>query len=239
MLNSVIEIVERVAADIPRRGPETPPVTLEGLWAAFTELDEPLSARLRDELTALGPSADEWTVDPMDGAVQYLHGLPQWCVTVALVRDGEPELAVLHSPLLGETYSAARGQGARRDGRVITPSAKTSLAAALATTAFPPDQQPEAFAAAGHALPGMLAAAGAVRGLAPTSWQVAEVAAGRVDVFWEFGRDAENLAGAALVAREAGARVSTVSGGPWSATEDSFLAAAPGVHAEVVRVLSR
>ncbi|GAA2977889.1 inositol monophosphatase family protein [Actinokineospora diospyrosa] len=231
MLNTVIQVVEDIAATVaPPVGPT--PATLPELLERFTEVDRPLTAALRERL----PDG-EWVVDAIDGAVQYLHGLPQWCTTVTLVRDGAAVLTVLHSPTLGETYAAERGKGAWRDGRPIRPSTKTSLAAALAGSTHPHHRQPGANAAAGRALPGMLDALGAVRNLGPTSWQVADVAAGRLDLFWLFGRDAENLLGAALIAAEAGAVVSTADGSPWTAAAPDFLAAAPGLHAAAVGAL--
>ncbi|WP_035306269.1 inositol monophosphatase family protein [Actinokineospora inagensis] len=237
MLNTVIQIVEDVAAGIPVR--EAPPAaTLAELTEEFHALDKPLAEALHERLGRVAPQG--WVVDAMDGAVQYLQGLPQWCVSVALVRDGQPVLTVLHSPVLGETYAAERGKGAWRDGEPIRPSAKTDLAAALGGTSHPPanDPQQAAHDAAGRALPGMLKRIAAVRNLGPTSWQVADVAAGRMDVFWEFGRDPENLVGPSLIAVEAGARLTTAGGGAWTPDADSFLVAAPGLHAAALAAIS-
>lgn len=79
---------------------------------------------------------------------------------------------------------------------------------------------------------------GAVRNLGPTSWQIADTAAGRLDAFWQFGRDHANLLPGALIAREAGAVVTDAAGGPWTSGSDSFLVAAPALHAPVQRALS-
>ncbi|GAA3058219.1 inositol monophosphatase family protein [Actinokineospora globicatena] len=232
MLNTVIETVVAVAARIP--APNAPTATtLPELLSRFTELDEPLHAELRDRLPA-----GEWVIDSLDGAVQYLQGLPQWCVTVTLVDGDTPLLTVLHSPTLGETYAAERGKGAWRDGAPIRPSAKVSLAAALAGTSHPATPQPDADAAAGKALPAVLGRIAALRNLGPTSWQIADVAAGRMDLFWLFGQDAENLLGAGLIATEAGAVVSTTTGAPWTPTSSGFLVAAPGLHSEAVATLT-
>jgi hypothetical protein len=83
-----------------------------------------------------------------------------------------------------------------------------------------------------------LPAVGIIRNLGPTSWQVADVASGREDVFWEFGRDSANLLAGSLIADEAGAIISDARGNPWSATSDSFVAAAPGRHPQVINVLA-
>ena len=249
MLKSVIEIVETLAADV--RAPERPPATFEELAGMFAAIDDPPAANLRAALTEIRPAAawaeefddlpggEVWVVDALDGAVQLLQGLPQYCLTVTLVRDGEPELAVLHSPRLGETYAAQRGEGAKRNGAPIEPSRKNSLDAVIAATSQPPfvTRQPGVAEAAGRSLTAMLGHVAAVRNLGPTSWQVADVAAGRLDLFWQYGRDATNLAGAALIAREAGAVVTTADGAPWTPSASSFLAAAPALHARAAELL--
>ncbi|MFC0429768.1 inositol monophosphatase family protein [Kutzneria buriramensis] len=83
----------------------------------------------------------------------------------------------------------------------------------------------------------MLPSVGAVRSFGPTSWQIADTAAGRIDAFWEFGRDDTNLLPGALMAREAGALVTTVTGEPWTVGERSFLAAPRGVHGKLLGLL--
>ncbi|MEV6873681.1 inositol monophosphatase [Amycolatopsis sp. NPDC051128] len=249
MLKSVIDIVETLATGI--RAPERPPTSLGEFAEAFSAIDDPLSASLRAALTGIRPDVgwvDEfedlpggevWVVDALDGAVQFIQGLPQYCVSVTLVRDGEAELAVLHSPWLGETYAARRGEGARRNGTLIEPSRKASLTAAAAAAGQPPfvTKQPGVAEAAGRSLTAILGEVAAVRNLGPTSWQVADVAAGRLDLFWQYGRDATNLVGASLIAREAGAVVTTADGAPWTPSAGSFLAAAPGLHAAAVEIL--
>ncbi|MEJ2852798.1 MULTISPECIES: inositol monophosphatase family protein [unclassified Saccharothrix] len=232
MKEHVIEVVRDVAGRLRGVQPGRPAASWDELVARFREVDGPAEAELRDRLPR-----GEWVVDAVDGAVQFLQGLPQWCVTVTLLREGEPVLAVLHSPLLGETYAAERGVGAWRDGVPVAPSRKTDLAAAVVATSHPHERQPAANAEAGRRLPGVLDRVAAVRNLGPTSWQVADVAAGRLDAFWQFGRDAENLLGATLVAAEAGAVVTTASGGPWHAGADSVLVAGPRLHPVVVEVL--
>lgn len=249
MLKSVIDIVETLAADV--RPPAQPPTSFAELAETFGAIDGSLAAELRAALTAIRPEAawaDEfddlpagevWVVDALDGAVQLLHGLPQYCVTVTLVRDGEPELAVLHSPWLKETYAAQKGEGAKRNGTPIAPSPKSSLDAAIAATSQPPfaTKQPGVAEAAGRSLTALLGAVVAVRNLGPTSWQIADVGAGRLDLFWQYGRDAANLAGPALIAREAGAVVSTAGGAPWTPSAGSFLVAAPALHRTAVELL--
>ncbi|MEU7059228.1 inositol monophosphatase [Streptomyces sp. NPDC046197] len=193
-----------------------------------------------DSLAVLPPDGEVWVVDVVDGAVQFLQGLPQFCVSLALVRDGEPVAAALHAPLLGETYLAAQGGGATRNGRPVVPAVKTDPAAAVVATSQPPFvvRQPAAVEEAGRSLTAVLPHVGAVRNLGPTSWQIADTAAGRLDAFWQFGRDDANLLPGALVAREAGVVVTDAEGRPWTAGAGSFLAAPAGLHGHLLKLLA-
>jgi myo-inositol-1(or 4)-monophosphatase len=223
-----------------------PATTMAEFRRAFSAIDDDVSALLGERLAAILPgvpavddlrgeipeAGEAWVVDAVDGAVQYMHGLPQWCVSVALVRDAQPVAAVLHSPVPGETYAAGERLGATLNGRPLRPAATTELAIALVATSHPPfaATQPVAARASGAALTAVMAKVGAVRNLGPTSWQVADVAGGRLDAFWMFGRDPGNLLAAALIAREAGLTVTDVAGREWTARSGSFLAACPALR---------
>ncbi|MEV6977948.1 inositol monophosphatase family protein, partial [Kitasatospora sp. NPDC093806] len=237
----------RPAEPVPAR-------TLPEALAAFAALDGPAAAELRERLGALRPEAgrvDEeldgavptegewWLCDATDGAVQFLLGLPQWAVTATLVRDGAAVLAVVHAPELGgRTYRAVRGGGAELDGRPIA-VVERELAATVAGTSQPPlvARDPVALRRAGASLSALAGAAVAVRNLGPTALQVAQVGSGHLGLFWEFGPDAGNLLPGALIAAEAGARVTDAAGAAWTAAADGFLAAAPGTHAEALPLL--
>ena len=251
-MTSAAQAVAALVAEHPV--PTTRPDSMPAFAQLFDELDKPASALLAEHLDRLRPGvpwADEmrtelpstgevWVVDTVDGAVQWLQGLPQWCVSVTLVRDREPIATVLHSAVLGETYTAERGRGAFRNGQPVTPSTKTSLPVCLVATNQPPTvaDEPAAIAAAGRSLSALLPVVGAVRSFGPTSWQIADTAAGRIDAFWEFGRDETNLLPGALIAREAGALVTTADNRPWRAGDSSFLAAPPALHSQLLALLA-
>jgi len=211
------------------------------LFASIQEKLEAIRPRAPfvDEVDASLPNGEAWVVDAVDGAIQYLQGLPQWSVSIALVRDGKPELAALHSPFLGEVYTAARGGGAFRNGVPVTPSSKTDLGLTLVGMSQPPfpARQPAAIAATGRAMTVLLPAVGAVRNLGPTSWQIADVASGRMDFFFEFGRDPGNLLAASLLVTEAGGIVTDADGEPWLASSESFVAASVGLHPQIITLL--
>jgi myo-inositol-1(or 4)-monophosphatase len=231
-----------------------PATTVPEAFAAFRAVDGPAAAALRERLGALRPSAgwweDElsgeapadgewWVCDATDGAVQYLNGLPHWAVTATLVQDGEARAAVVHAPRHDATYTAVLGGGARLDGRPIAPVPR-GLQVALAATAQPPlvGGDDVARRRAGASTSALLGRVLAVRNLGPTALQVAQVGSGHLGLFWEYGSDAGNLLPGALIAAEAGALVTDAAGRPWTPDSDSFLAAAPGLHPEVVAALA-
>jgi myo-inositol-1(or 4)-monophosphatase len=250
-MTAAVREVGALLATLPEPG--TPAPTLARFRAVFDGYDEPTTKLIRDRLTELRPGAgwaDElgeaipatgevWVVDTVDGAVQFLQGLPHWSISATLVREGAPVAAVLHAPSRGETYTAAKGFGAFRNGRPIRPSAKTELRVSLVATSQPPlvAAQPDAIERAGRALAAVLPVIGAVRNLGPTSWQIADTAAGRIDAFWEFGSDDANLAGAALVATEARAVVTDLAGRPWRPGARSLLAAPAQLHGPLREIL--
>ncbi|NBM15766.1 inositol monophosphatase [Streptomyces sp. GC420] len=233
--------------------PSGPARDRDELLHRFAAVDEPALALLRERLGPLLPGAvwaDEldvrlpehgemWVADAVDGAVQLLQGLPQWCVSLTLVRERRAVATVLHNPLLGETCTAAFGGGARRDGRLMRPSVKRSLDAALLGTSQPPGvaREPEAVRGAGRSLSALLPKVGAVRNLGATSWQIADTAAGRLDGFWQYGTDDANLMGPALIAAEAGLAVTDLAGRPWRAGADGFLAAPRPLHSLVLATI--
>jgi myo-inositol-1(or 4)-monophosphatase len=253
ILNEVTSIAREVGERVRALPCPRPFLTFSELRAVFSEIDDPLQAFTRERLGALRPEAawtdelkgripdtgEAWVVDAIDGAIQFLQGLPEWCVSITLVRARVPVVAVLHCAVQGETYAAVAGGGATRNGAPVEPSRKTDLAVALVATSQPPfaATEPGDVDRAGRSLANVLLAAGAVRNLGPTSWQIADVASGRLDAFWQYGVDDGNLLGASLVAKEAGAIVTDVPGAPWRAGARSILVAAPGLHRRLRELL--
>ncbi|MEU6540157.1 inositol monophosphatase family protein [Streptomyces sp. NPDC047000] len=186
------------------------------------------------------PPGEWWVVDPAEGNVNHLHGLPEWAVTATLVRENQPVLTVVHQPLTGETCAALAGGGAHLDGRPLRVSDTTDLGLSLvATSQARPDEDAAVVRRVGSSVTAMLLDALVVRTSVPATLHLLNVAAGRIDAFWQFaGARADLLPGALLVA-EAGGRISDVQGRPWTPESESLLAAAPGVHAGAVAALSR
>jgi myo-inositol-1(or 4)-monophosphatase len=169
-----------------------------------------------------------WVVDPIDGTRDYLRGRPGWCVSVALVEERVPVIGILDSPARGEHWTAARGLGAWRNGEKLQVSGRTALAGAR----VPADQ-----------LPAVDADLVAVPKPNSIALRIALVAAGEADLVatlkWGFEWD---IAAAALIASEAGARVTGALGQPLtfnSASGEAFgvLAATPAIHADAAERL--
>ncbi|MFE4753813.1 inositol monophosphatase family protein [Streptomyces mirabilis] len=227
----------------------------EELMRALAANDDTALDILRPRLTALRPDArwveDElaggalpsgewWVVDPAEGNVNHLHALPEWAVTATLVRDNQPVLTAVHLPLTGETYTALTGAGAHLDGRPLRVSRTTDLGLSIvATSQARPDEDEKVVRRVGSSITEMLLDALVVRTSVPATLHLLNVAAGRIDAFWQFAGARADLLPGALLVTEAGGRISDAEGHPWTPESESFLAAAPGVHADAVATLSR
>ncbi|MEV6071298.1 inositol monophosphatase family protein [Nocardia sp. NPDC052001] len=215
---------------------------------AVLDILRPRLAALRPQARWVGeefdggalPPGEWWIVDPVEGNVNHLHALPEWAVTATLVRDNRPVLTVVHLPLTGHTYTALAGGGAHLDGQPLHVSGTADLGLSIvATSQARPDEDETIVRRVGASITEMLIDALVVRIAVPATVHLVNVAAGRIDAFWQFaGGRADVLPGALLVA-EAGGRVSDAQGRPWTLASESVLAAAPGVHAATVATLSR
>ena len=183
------------------------------------------------------PSGDWWVVDPVGGNVNTVHGMPDWNIGVSLVRDGRPVLAVLHAPPVDETFTALAGGGAFLNGAPLRVSVKSGLDAALVGTGQAQADRGAAGAErVGASVAAMLQHALYVRVSVPVGHQLAQVAAGRMDLHWQFDNVRSHI-GPVLLVQEAGGTVTDLEGKPWAITSDGYLAAAPGVHAAALEIL--
>jgi myo-inositol-1(or 4)-monophosphatase len=156
-------------------------------------------------------AARRWIVDPLDGTVNFLHGIPFWCVSIAAVESGELAAGVVHAPEIGHTWTAARGEGCRLDGEPVRVSETSELAESIVATGFAyrrnelPDHNFDNFTTVG------LAAAG-VRRMGAAAIDLALLASGTLDGFWELHLNAWDVAAGTLLIREAGGRVTDFHG---------------------------
>jgi len=184
--------------------------------------------------------APRWIVDPLDGTTNFAHGLPFFCVSIALEVDGRRALGVIHDPERAETFAARAGTGALLNGVPIAVSRADSLADALGGTGFPYDvmERPEDTL---RVFAPLLPRLRGVRRLGSAALDLAYVACGRLDLFWEAKLHAWDVAAGLLLVEEAGGRTSDFRGGPVAADpvetaasngrlHDALLAALEGVR---------
>jgi len=183
-----------------------------------------------------GTSRERWIIDPLDGTTNYAHGYPIFCVSIAFEREGKVVAAVVHAPAMHETFVAQLGGGATLNDRAMRVSAIQSLSASLVCTGFQParyERNMRYFDAASQMTQG-------VRRDGSAALNLAYVASGRFDVFWEFDLHQWDTAAGALLVREAGGRVTTIEGADWALESESVLASnGRAVHEESVEVFSR
>jgi myo-inositol-1(or 4)-monophosphatase len=181
-----------------------------------------------------GPGADyRWYVDPLDGTTNFAHGYPVFCVSIGLVRkDEQLEVGVLYDPTRDEMFSAERGQGATLNGKPIHVSKTKRLAESILGTGFPSHKR--------HKNPNIhfyhqitLRSHG-VRRAGSAALDLANVACGRYDGFWEFNLNPWDTAAGALLVQEAGGRVTRFDGSPFRLDSREVLATSGLIHQELV-----
>ena len=186
-----------------------------------------------------GRAGNQWYVDPLDGTVNYAHSIPIFCVSIAYALDGAMSLGVVYDPMRDELFVAERGQGAWCNGRRLRVSQETELQHSLLVTGFPynawtsPNNNLDHFCRFAVLTQG-------VRRLGSAALDLCYVAAGRFDGYWELSLHPWDLAAGGLIASEAGAFVTTLSGQTDYLTPPcSLLAAPPALHPKMLEVLNR
>lgn len=178
-----------------------------------------------------------WVIDPLDGTVNFIHGLPHVAVSVALWEGGLPRVGVILDPLRHEVFSAARGEGAQLDGVALEVSGESRMDRSLVVTGFPYDRRAHA-AAYAHTLGAVLAQVQGVRRLGSAALDLAWVAAGRFGGYWEYGLKPWDSAAGALLVTEAGGVVTGLDGEAFRLDSPGVVAAAPGLHRALLTVVA-
>lgn len=173
----------------------------------------------------VGTTGVRWVVDPVDGTVNFLYGLPQWAVSIGVEVDGVTEVGVVFDPPKDELFTAVRGRGAHLNGRALRCTEVSDLSQVLLATGFGYDSRRRAAQAA--LLPTLLPIVRDVRRMGAGALDLCAVAAGRVDAYYEQGMSPWDWTAGALIAREAGARVGGLRGRPEG--HDLVVATSPGV----------
>ena len=224
-------------------------ITYKGEVDLVTEVDEEAERVIREELLGTFPTygmlAEEggrlageensrWIVDPLDGTTNYAHGLPIFCVSIALERAGEVVLGVVHDPMGEETFVAERGRGATLNDQPIKVSDTDELIRALIATGFPYDrsEMPEALELFGR----LVATTRGVRRLGSTALDLCYVASGRLDGYYERGIWPWDLAAGGVMVEEAGGRLTNYRGDKLDLDGREIVASNGRLHLAVIEL---
>ncbi len=197
----------------------------------------PKHAILAEESGATGESEYQWIIDPLDGTTNYLHGFPQYAVSIALLHKGQLAQGVVYDPARNELFTASRGAGAFLNDRRIRVSKRDKLKSALIGTGFPFRDFTHLDAYLGMFRDLVQQTAG-LRRPGSAALDLAWVAAGRTDGFFELGLNAWDIAAGCLLIQEAGGLVSDLQGGETHLKSGHVVAGTPKVFAQLLQALS-
>jgi len=175
-----------------------------------------------------------WIIDPLDGTTNFLHGFPQFAVSIAVKHKGRLEHAVVYDPLRQELFSASRGDGAMLNNRRLRVSNRNSLDGALLGTGFPFKQQQHLDAYLGM-FKALFPMTSGIRRAGSAALDLAWVAAGRMDGFWEIGLQPWDMAAGSLLIQEAGGLVGDFSGGGDHLKSGNVVAANPKLFKAILQ----
>lgn len=197
----------------------------------------PDHAVLGEESGARGKSEFEWVIDPLDGTTNYLRGLPFYCVSIALRWRERLECAVIYDPVHNDLYTAERGRGARLNDRRLRVTDRRELAGALLGTGFP-FRSHEHMAAYLGAFETLSLRTGGIRRAGSAALDLAWVAAGRFDGFWEMGLKPWDIAAGVLLVLEAGGTVTDFAGQDNYFATGNVVAGNPRIAPAIAQVLA-
>ncbi|MCY1075550.1 inositol monophosphatase family protein [Archangium lansingense] len=205
----------------------------EAAVLGFIRQRYPGHAVLAEESGASQGSGLRWIVDPLDGTTNYAHRVPHFCVSVGVEGPGGVLAGAIYNPMLDELFSAARGEGATLNGRPLRASGCTELSQALLCTGFPYDvhQKPEGPMGL---LRRFIVRAQGIRRTGSAALDLAYVAAGRFDGFFEFGLKPWDVAAGSLLVQEAGGAMVRIDGVPFQVGIGDVLACAPGLASALI-----
>ncbi len=184
------------------------------------------------------PDAEfKWYIDPLDGTKNYLHGYPSFCVSIAAAQHGRVEQAVIYNPVSQELFTATRGEGATLDGKRLRVSKSTTMESALLGTGFARDGVSD-YRAYRRTFDAFSESASGVRRQGSAALELAYVAAGRLDGYWQFNLKKWDIAAGALIVREAGGLIGDMKGDEKWFESGNVVAASPIVFNSMIRTFA-
>lgn len=224
----------------------------KGPWDLVTEADFASQRRIAELLLAEFPDHTilgeeeglttdpdnpwRWVVDPLDGTINFAHGVPIWCVSIALEHAGELVVGVVHHPLLGTTHAAAKGRGTTMNNQPVSVSHTARLGAALISTGMPTDFGADAERQMAY-MCRLSTGTHSVRRTGSSAWNLAMVASGGFDVCYSTSMNSWDCAAGVVLVREAGGTVTGLDGGTFDPYRGDILATNGRVHEEVIGAL--
>ena len=198
----------------------------------------PDHAILAEESGSQGESEFQWIIDPLDGTTNYVHGFPVFAVSIAVTQRGRAEVAVVHDPVSQELFTAVRGRGAQLDGKRIRVSGRQDLHESLIGTGFPYHANRRWLNPYMGMLRTVMKSSAGVRRPGAAALDLANLAAGRLDGFWEFGLKPWDIAAGTLLIREAGGLVEELLGGDDYLASGHILAGTPEIHRQLKKMFA-
>ncbi len=183
------------------------------------------------------PDAPLWIIDPLDGTTNFAHGFPWFAVSIAYAEKGQSLAGVIYAPMLDELFCACKGGGAWLNGKKITVSAASQMTRSLLATGFPYDVRQNSRSVMA-ALEKVLTCSQGIRRAGAAALDLASVACGRLDGFWEVKLKPWDTAAGLLLVQEAGGEVSDFQGGPYSPFLPEITASNGALHQELVALLA-
>lgn len=208
---------------------------LEEHFPSYSILSEERGSVVHGSGCAASGAASRWIVDPLDGTTNFVHGLPNFSVSIALERNGKIQAGVVYNPPTDELFTAEADRGAYLNGREIHVTAKDKLIECLLATGFSYDM--EARKANLVHVANFVPRARDLRRFGSAALDCSLVACGRLDGFWEASLGAWDVAAGSLLVREAGGRVTDFDGGPFDVDKGRLVASNGKVHQAMLDIL--
>jgi myo-inositol-1(or 4)-monophosphatase len=247
-LEAAVEIAREAGAVLREELTHTPEIAYKGEFDLVTQADRRSERLIVDRLQKYFPdhsvAAEEgtgkdtnsefrWHVDPLDGTTNFAHGYPFFCVSMALARKNELQVGVIYNPSLDELFVASRGEGATLNGKKIHCSKTTVLQKSLLCTGFPNHKRlanPNI-----HYYWDFTLKSHGVRRDGSAALDLAYVAAGRFEGFWEFGLKPWDVAAGVLLVEEAGGKITDLEGSAYPLGGATILATNSLIHGEMLQ----
>ena len=198
----------------------------------------PDHAILAEESGSHGKGVYEWLIDPLDGTTNFLHNFPQYAVSIACRHKNVLQHAVVYDPFKQELFTASRGDGAQLNGKRIRISQRTSMSGALLGTGIP-FSDVDTLQIHLNMMRDIIPGTAGIRRAGSAALDLAYVAAGRLDAFWEFNLKAWDIAAGALLVREAGGIVSDFNNNPGFLESGNIVCGSPRVHEELLGIIQQ